>query len=88
MRYTVIVSDLLDQYRPAALVVLAGHLHRVGEALEADLVEPGLGEAQGLVGMTEAELIHSVDVMLGSQRREIAQPDFLHCTESMQQDHG
>src|SRR5512143_1697120 len=40
---------LLDQDRPAALVILAGHLHRVGEALEPDLVQPGLGEAQVLV---------------------------------------
>src|ERR1700752_2893136 len=40
---------LLDQHGAVALVVLAGHLHRVGEALEADLVEPRVGEVQMLV---------------------------------------
>src|SRR5512137_3047204 len=39
---------LLDQDRPATLVILAGHLHRVGEALEPDLIQPGLGEIQVL----------------------------------------
>src|SRR3984893_13853115 len=50
---------LLDQDRPAALVVLAGHLHRVGEALEPDLVQAGLGEAQVLVAPAD---------LLGGQR--------------------
>src|ERR1700738_2701003 len=50
---------LLDQHRPAALVVLAGHLHRVGEALEPDLVQAGLGEAQVLVAPAD---------LLGGQR--------------------
>src|SRR5262245_27459988 len=39
---------LLDQHRPAALVVLAGDLDRMREALHADLLEPLLGQVEVL----------------------------------------
>src|SRR5262245_30848838 len=39
---------LLDQDRAAALVILAAHLHGMGEALHAELIQARLGEAQVL----------------------------------------
>src|ERR1700722_6423988 len=71
---------IADECRLRQILRLHKAVEKIGKRSDSIIEER-------LVGLAKANLIDRIDVILGSQRRKVPQPNFLHRTQSVQQNH-